>query len=304
MRTYMKFMLLFFLFTAVPLQSFAEKIDGIAAVVNDKAITLSELQEAVDTSNSFNGQGKAPSRKETLERLIENLLMNEEANRLGVEVSETEVDEAVAEVRARNGLDEEQFRAFILSRGMEFEDYREEIRREIEKAKLANQVLRSRLRVGDEALKNHYLKNVADFAQPEQLRLSHILLSKDADQTMADDIRGRLEAGEAFSDLARELSVGSASEKGGDLGYIASSDLSQEIKTAVEGKEAGAVVGPFSIGGRLHMFKIEDKVEGKALSFEEAKDKVRDKYFKDMEEELYRGWMDSLKAKAKIERRL
>jgi len=300
----MKFLLLFFLFIAVPLQSFAEKIDGIAAVVNDNAITLSELQEAQEASKGFSDQGKTPSRKETLEHMIENLLMKEEATKLGVEVSETEVDEAVAEVRARNGLDEEQFRVFILSRGMEFEDYREEIRREIEKAKLANQVLRSRLRVGDEALKNHYLKNVADFAQPEKLRLSHILLPKDADQTMADDIRGRLAAGEAFSDLARDLSEGSASEKGGDLGYIASSDLSQEIKTAVEGKEAGAVVGPVSIGGRLHMFKIEDKVEGKALSFEEAKDKVRDKYFKDMEEELYRGWMDSLKAKARIERRL
>lgn len=288
----------------ISVQSHAKKIDGIAAVVNDKAVTISELEKALETNKRFSGGAAEPSKEAALELLIENVLMEEEVQALKIEVSDEEINAAVADVRQRNQLSEEQFRVFILSKGIEFDEYLDEIKSQIKKAKLANRVLRARLRVGDEALKNYYLKNVADYSEPEKIKLSHILFSEDAMPETIKEVQSKISAGENFSDLARKFSNGPTADKGGDMGYVTVEDLSSEIKSAIDGLQNQAITNPIEIGRRIHIFKVEDHLPGKTLTFEEARDKIQDKYFKDVEEELYRGWLESLKANARIERRL
>jgi len=239
-----------------------------------------------------------------MESLIETALVEREADRMDVRVSDEELERAVADIRKRNGLDANAFREAIASQGLDYDSYLGTLRSQVLRAKVASRVLRSKLKVGDDALREYYLKNVAEFRDPESVRLYHIQISASRGLPAVEAVRARALAGETFPALARQVSEGPGAAKGGDMGHLAVKKLAGEVWDAVSGLPEGGVSHVVAMGGAFHLFYAAEWKGGRIPAFEELRDQSQDRYYKEKEEELYRSWMDSLKEKAGVERML
>ncbi len=292
------------LLTALCGSAAAKEVDGVAAVVDGHVITRSEVAERVQIV-SRTGGARGPNREASaLDVLIEKTLLDREADRFGVEVADSEVTSTIDDIRARNGLSEAQFRSALAAEGVDYATYFEEVRGQVRKLKLAGQVLRSRMEVGDEALREYYLKNVADCQEPPKLRLRHIQLSGEESRQLAEQVRQRMLEGGDVSALLDSALNEPGEPPGVDMGYLNLDNLAAEVKGAVRDLPPGGVSDVLELGGGCHIFVVDDRSEGRIRHFEEVRDQIRERYLQEKEDELYRTWLDSLKEKARIVRYL
>lgn len=276
-------------------------VDGLAAVVDGRVITRSELQQALVLAERTGLASGPGAREQVLESLIEKALVEAEARRMGITVTAEEVERAVADIRKRNGLDEAAFRAVVEGQGMDYAEYLGEVRSQILRLKVAGWALRARLQVSDEALREHYLKNVAEFCDPDAVRLFHVQARGDDARSAAEAARARLLAGEDPASVAREVSP---SATGNDMGYVPLANLSEEVRAALREANPGGVTPVVEMRGACHVFVVADRQGGRIPDFEEVRDRVRERYFVDREEELFQAWIESLKARARIVRKM
>lgn len=139
--------------------------------------------------------------------------------------------------------------------------------------------------VSDDQAKEYFEANKGQYMVPEERKASHILLTLDSGASDSDvaaktdemaAIVSRIEAGEAFADLARELSddPGSASV-GGSLGQIAPGAMVPEFEQATFAlAEVGDLSEPVRSEYGLHLIKLDEIIPEKGESFEDAKKKV------------------------------
>jgi peptidyl-prolyl cis-trans isomerase SurA len=293
-----RWLLLSLLFLAVPAS--ARVTDGVAAVVDGYVITRSEVSELVALKRRMGAPSGDEEIAKALDALIENALVKREADRLGISVTDEDVEKAVADIRSRNGLTPEAFQAALAAQGMNYTAYLERVRNEIRRVKLAQQVLRARMKVGDEALREYYLKNVAKYREPDAVRLCHIQLPAPQGRELAERLRRRALAGEDVTELAREVSQG----RSGDIGFMSVQNLSEDVRKAIASVDEGEVSDVVEMDGTCHIFAVLERRDGRVSAFEEVRDEIRDFYFREKEEELYRTWLDTLKAKVRIERKM
>ncbi|MBI5018490.1 MAG: SurA N-terminal domain-containing protein [Deltaproteobacteria bacterium] len=279
----------------------ARVVDGVAAVVDGQVITRSDVDDLVGTRGPQEGVPGARDRgADALDSLIEKALVEKEAARLGVSVTDEDVENSLGEIRKRNNLDDKGFRSALASQGLDYDVYVRELRAQILRVKLAGLVLRPRIRTDEEAIKEYYLKHVSDFCEPPKVRLGHL---QAADRQAAEGARARLAAGEAPDAVAKDL-PGSKGYQ--DMGLLDVGSLSEAVRAAIQGVGPGGVAPVVELDGVCHLFLVAEEKKGGALRYEDlpddAKQVVKNRFFDEQEQDLYRGWIDALKQKAKIER--
>ncbi|MDF1555987.1 MAG: SurA N-terminal domain-containing protein [Deferrisomatales bacterium] len=273
----------------------ASVVDRVAAVVDAYVVTRGEVDDHLAFQNDIIG-GAPMDRHQALEELIEKALVEREAERRGLIPSDEELQAAVADIRARNKMNEEQFRRALESQGMDFDTYVRQVRDQMVQAKVAGVVVRERMDVGDEALREYYLKNVASYCDSSSLRLVHIEVPGEQARERAEELRSRVEqAGEpsAVGDQGRLT----------DMGYVLVENLSSDVRGALDGLPVGGVSPVVEMGGACNLFYVADRKEGRIRPFEEVRDQLKESYFRDKEEELFRRWLEDLKAQAHIVRK-
>jgi len=230
------------------------ELDGIAAIVNDSVILLSEVQEQAYFQASQQGISLADSaafarvQSEVLERLIEEKVIVDEARKRGMIVTADDLDTAVSGVvqdMIRAAGSEEAFKQQLEREGLTEEDLRDLYRPQLEAQILASRLVRRELdvdpEVTDEEIEAYYNENQDQFPErPETVRLSHIfvsLLQDSADyvraKEKAEEIRARVLAGEDFAKLARELSADPSASRGGDIGFFKRGQLDPRFERVV-----------------------------------------------------------------------
>jgi peptidyl-prolyl cis-trans isomerase SurA len=274
----------------------ASMVDRVAAVVDDYVVTQGEVDDYLTFQNNI--VGDAPlDREQALEDLIDKALVEREAERRGLIPGDEELQSALADIRARNKMNEEQFRSALASQGMEYDTYVRQVRDQMVQAKVAGVVVRERIGVGDEALREYYLKNVASYCESPSLRLVHIQVTGEQEQQRAEEVRRRVEQAGA---------PGAAGDQGQirDMGYVLVENLSSDVRSALAGLQVGEVSPVVEMGGACNLFYVADRKEGRIRPFEEVRDQLRERYFRDQEQELFRRWIGDRKAQAHIVRKL
>jgi len=279
----------------------AAPVDGLAAVVDDRIITRSEFDQALALAERTGRASGPEARAEVLEGLIERALVQREAKRQGLGVADDEVQRAIADIRSRNGLDENAFRSALAGQGMDYEAYLAEVGAQILRLKVAGRALRAKLQVGDEALREFYLRNVAQFCEADSVRLIHIQAGGADARQAAEATRARVLAGETPEAATREAAP---SASVADMGYVLVNNLSEEVRAALRDTPQGGVSPVVEMRGTCSLFVVADRKGGRVPAFEEVRERVRDRYYEDREEELYRSWIESLKERARIVRKM
>lgn len=285
-------------------------LDKVAAVVNNDPITLSDVRDELKQEGR---EESSDNDKKALEALIEKKLVAKEVQRLGIAVAEDEIDEAVRDVMRKNGISEDELKRNVEGQGISYEAYREKLRSQIERAKLINKELRSRVTVSDEDLRGYYQKNTALFVRPEEVRIQHILLrfpqgadavKKRAVRARAEDILAQVRKGKDFSRLARLYSEDLVTASGGgDLGFIRKGELQPAFEKAAFSLmpgQAGIVETTYG----CHIIKAIEKRTARPVPFEEVVDQVRESIFQEKAEKIFHDWVEELKQQAVIDRKL
>jgi len=300
----------------------AKMIDKIVAIVNGEIITLSELEgyrsKLRDESEASNNRWEKrvevfESRRVILDRLIEEKLVDQQCKKWAIKVSARDIDMAIDDVKRRNAITDEQLKRALVADGLSWEDYRQELRKQIERAKLLSRVVRQDFTVDDEGLKRFYIQHIERFKEPDQIRVCHILtmIPQNADDLLVEALRHkgetileRLRRGEDFGELARLYSDDASAKNGGDLGFFKRGELLPEFERITFNLQPGQLSGLVRTKIGFHIIKVTEKEEGPVISYEEVKEKVRNLYVEEESQRLYEAWLRKVKAESFIEVKL
>jgi peptidyl-prolyl cis-trans isomerase SurA len=255
-----------------------ELLDRIAAVVNDGLVLRSELdaQVAAVTKRLQEQKVALPPQnvlnQQVLDRLILQEIESQRAKRLGLTISDEQLNGALQEIAARNKIQFDQLPTTLQAQGIDYKQYRESMRKELTLSELRQRDVIAHIIVTPHEL-DQFLERQDSAAANDQFNVSHILLSLPAAATpqqleeiskKADDLAARAGKGEDFGQLAIANSNSQTALDGGQLGWRKGSQLPQFILDLVTKMKPGEVSAPIRTPSGFHIVKLNDRRSGEA----------------------------------------
>lgn len=151
----------------------------------------------------------------------------------------------------------------------------QDMKREILLTAIIDYIYREEIRISDQEIKDHYEDHKDNYANPEQIKVSHILLS---DEVSAKKILKRLNSGVSFEKLARENSIDTVTAiNGGDLGYFGRGEMLQPEfeKEVFKLKKVGQISSIIKTPFGYHIAKLTGRRKGKEKTFEESREEIK-----------------------------
>jgi peptidyl-prolyl cis-trans isomerase SurA len=302
----------------LPVVAESELISGVAAVVNDDIITTYEVaNEAVSLAGELAKQklpeaaDKEKVRAAALSRLIDKKLIDQKIRELDIRVSDEEVKQAIEDVKKQNNLTQEALVKALAGQGLAFDQYRAQLKEQLERLRLMSQEVRAKIQVGEREMNEYYEANLAKFGGEENFHARHIFfkLDKNADTAelkrvmdTASEVLKEAKSGKDFAALARQYSSDPAAAKdGGDLGTFKKGEMLPELESAITSLNPGEISELVKTPAGFHIIKLEAKNSGKVKPFAEVKAEIEDILYKKKSEERFNQWVTDLRKAAAIE---
>jgi peptidyl-prolyl cis-trans isomerase SurA len=266
-----------------------ERLDGIAAVVNDSVVTEKEVSnETQFILKQYQGAYAMPPinvvRQQVLDKLILDTIQTQQAELTGIQVDDLALDDMIGNIATENGKSINELREALSAEGMNFEQYRESIRKQMIISQLQRRDLENDINVSDQEI-DQYMQSVEGLdALGTEYHLAHILISLSENpssdeveraQKKANTVIEQLKQGAEFNQLAATLSTGELALRGGDLGWRKIPELPTLFTSAVPLMKANDVQGPFRSASGYHIIKLLDKRHAQVNSEKLAETKVR-----------------------------
>jgi peptidyl-prolyl cis-trans isomerase SurA len=293
-------------------------LDRVVAVVNKEVITWSELYKAMEFDAATQIKNVAAEEKKKiikqsepsfLESLIDTQLQLQDAQRLGLEVTQKEITETIETIRKKYSLAEADFMESLRKESLSLAEYKKRLSEQILINKVVTHQIRNKIIVSDGSIKKYMDGHKANFSGIEKYKLRQIFFKKperNVDENTVEEkaalIIKRLKDGEDFSALAWIYSDDPSSKMGGDLGFINKDILAKEFIEALSNMKVGDYSMPFRTKKGFHIIKLDDIVF--AQNLDKTREEVRKKLTEEQFAERYKSWIKSLREKAYIEVRL
>jgi len=291
-------------------------LDRVVAVVNDEAVTLSEIQEEGQPVvrkifQDFVGPERDRRLDEAEHRLMEDLidrrLMYQMAKREGMLPSAAEVSAALEEIkRNNNATDDAQFRALLKAEGLTVEQVRRTIGERLAIGRLLARQVRSTIIIGEDELTKYYEANQEKYRRIPTAEIRYILFpvppgGEEAPvRARAEEAQASLAAGEDFAQVAQQVAA-SGTGQGGDLLTVHRGELAPEIEAAAFGTPAGGVTPLVQTSAGWNLIKVERVQADSMAPFPEARDAIRDQLIQEKFEAKRKEWLANLRAKSHIQ---
>ena len=293
----------------------AEICNRVVAQVNNDVITLYELDNKIKELTGYDsGELKMKdekkyieTRRKVLDLLVDEKIAFEKIREMGIEVTPGEIDEAIERIKESNQFTQEGLIAGLKKQEVSFESYREEIKRQLERNRLINYEVKSKIVIREEEIKDYYSKNKNEFSIIAEVHLATIFLKQEdpsnQEETVAllrkaEEIVFRLKKGEDFGKMAREFSQGPGAEEGGDLGLFKTAQLDPELLKVLKGMSTGDVTRPIIRQAGIQIVKLLEKQESGVKPFEEVRDAIFEILYKEEIDKRYSSWIKGLREKA------
>lgn len=251
-----------------------EPLERVVAVVDDDVVLESELEQRVAQFRrglAMQGiEGPPPSvlRERAAEQLVVESLQLQLAERMGIRVSDSQLNETMANIAQRNRLSLEQFQAALESEGVTYAAAREKFRREMLLSRVQQRMVDPRVRITEKEVRDYLESNAARQSAGEEFRLGHILLALSGGQREADllekaeKIRQEILDGVSFAELAARYSDASTAMQGGDLGWRKADQLPALFAGVVPELAPGDLSRPLVNSSGVHLVMLLEKRGG------------------------------------------
>src|SRR6056297_38958 len=292
--------------------------EGVVATVNGEEIGRQEFEQLLNyfryqySQQGMQVQGAQLQQLQAmvLESLIDNELMYQIAEENGYGPSDKELDEELQKTKEQFA-DEAAYQQALNQQGMSEQELKQELAKQMTKVQFEEDKFGDQVTVDSSEVREYYEENQEQFEQPEQIRASHILIQVEEDASEADKAaaKERLQAakerianGEEFSKVAREVSEGPSSERGGDLNYFGRGQMVPEFEQAAFNMEVGEVSDIVETSFGFHLIKLTDYKESEKASFSEVKENIKTHLERVKLQEAKKTFLDKDKQNANIER--
>ncbi|MBS2022921.1 MAG: peptidylprolyl isomerase [Deltaproteobacteria bacterium] len=295
----------------------AEIKERIAAVVNGQPVLLSEVDERVQyevqhltSAGPARQQEVLELEKKGLEQLIDEKLIEAEAVNLGVEVTDDEVTRQADALAHQNGMDLEAFKTALAGQGISFQLVKDSLRRQALQFKLLQYKVKPR-KVSDEEVQAAY---AAQYGETDtEIRVRNLFVQLAAGATPAQEAaaraklakaQARLQAGEEFALVARDLSDAPTAHEGGDLGWMRKGTLFPDAEAALFKLPAGGMTNVIQTPAGFFLFKVADRREVAKRPIAEVQEEIRQRLANDSIMKERDNYMQSLRKGAQIDTKL
>ncbi len=297
----------------------ATVVERIVATVGERAILLSDLRRRaepfmlqVQQSVPVGAQRNAAISqvyKAVLQKIVDEELMEKAAAQAKVNITPTEIDEALKRVAQQNKMSVEQVLSEAGRAGMPESKYREELRRQLLEAKLLNVRLQGRIRVTEEDLRAAFQKIEAEERAQLGVRLAWIVV-RGSNRSAAEarqlvDVAAARARREDFASVARALSEDSATRAaGGAMNKLQPGALPPDLARNALSLAVGQVSQPFRSGADFVILKVLERDPSNLPDFESAKRDLGERVYMDKMAQARRTWLDNLRRQQHVDVRL
>ncbi|MBW2277363.1 MAG: peptidylprolyl isomerase [Deltaproteobacteria bacterium] len=302
-------------------------VDRIIAIVGSEIILLSEareraaprLEELRKAASQGGGELMLEQRggkilAETLNQMIDERLVTQQARVMKITVETVEVETAIANMAAENGVDLQTFERALEARGKDMTTYRADMRRDLLMFKVLNLRIRGRVKVSEDEARQYYNNQVRDVRATGTFEGAHILVRVPDDarpsevaklRRHVEGLRARIEGGEEFAEVAKQESEDKVTgARGGKLGRLKSGELPKVLDRAFLDLEDGELAGPLRSSSGFHIINLIERQALGVQPFAEVKNRIVGQL---MQEEMVRQqkiWLRELRLRTFVDIRL
>ena len=261
------------LITAPMTQAATEMIDQVVAIVDDDVIMASELRErvaAVTENLKARGVAMPPEDaliRETLDRLILESIQLQKGNKVGVRISDAQLNSAMTRIAGQNRMTLDQFRMALEQQGQSYSAMRDQVRREMIIQRVQGGNVNQRIQITEKEVENFMATEGGQKLTQPEYHIIHALLAVSpgasdsevaAARAYVDKLVKRIRQGEPF-----EQAVGSSSGRysfsGGDLGWRKLDDLPSLLSDVAPGMAVGETADPIRSDSGFHLVYMKEK---------------------------------------------
>lgn len=284
-------------------------LNGVAAVVNGEMITAFDLDAEMAPEAMRRGLNpKDPAQaaqidalsRATLERMINNIILTQEAQRLKVSVSDGEVENEIQQIMSRNKLTPQEFQRQLQLQRMTEKDFRERLRSGLLRNRLLANMVGRKVIVTKEEIADYYNAHKQSFMNNQRVRFAIIVYppTENVERQAA-----RIRSGKAsFEQVAREVSVGPRAQEGGDVGFADWNSLDPAWQDMLSLLHLGEVSGILEINNGLKgQLKLLEMESGDGQTLEEASPQIERILREPKLQERFREYSEQLRKRAVVE---
>ncbi len=250
-----------------------ELLDRVAATVNEGVVLQSEVDEQITIiTNRLRAQrlDLPPAnvlRQQVLERLVVQELQMQRADRAGVKVADETLNNALADVARSNNLRLADLPEALAAQGIDYQGYRESVRKELAMQILRQRDVISRINVTPREIEQFLERQKKMPSASSEYNVSHILIAvpqaatpEQLEETAkrAADVYQRAKNGEDFSQLAVAYSNSQTALEGGSLGWRKGTELPTFLGEMIAGMKAGDVTEPLRTPSGFHIARLNE----------------------------------------------
>jgi peptidyl-prolyl cis-trans isomerase SurA len=287
-------------------------LDQVVAIVDDDIVLASELRERLaSVTESLEARGvELPPEdvliRETLDRLILDSIQLQKGTRVGIRISDAQLNAAMQRIAAQNRMTPEQFRAAVEQQGQSYAEMREQVRREmiIQRVQAGN--VNQRIQISEQEVDNFLATAEGQKLTRPEYHLLHALLplsssASDAEVAAAraevERLLGRIRAGAPFEQVIG-ASGGRYTFRGGDLGWRNAADLPSLFADIAPGLARGETSDPIRSDSGFHLIYMADKRGGQQVVNQTRVSHILIKPSEILDDEQAREKVAALKARA------
>jgi peptidyl-prolyl cis-trans isomerase SurA len=302
-------------------------VEDIIAYVNDQIISRSDYERADQQLEAeAKQQNVSPAdleahRKALLRDLIDTQLLLSKGKELGI-TGETELVRRLDEIRKQNHLDSmEALEKAATDQGVSFEDFKANIRNNIITQSVIREEVGRKIQMTPSEIQRFYQAHKADFDQPEQVRLSELLvptassapqIDKSAPlevdpaklaeaKAAADDAYAKLKAGAKFEELSKTISSAPTAQEGGDLGTFKRGMLAKELEDKTFALKEGQFTEPIRTKQGYIILKVIEHVLPGAAQYKQIQPQVEEAAYMERMQPAMRQYLTTLREQAAID---
>lgn len=305
----------------------AQVVDGVAAVVNDKVITFSQVRKEVDPIEAqyrelYSGVELVEKVKEarlnSLKSLIERELIIQEFTTKGLFIPDNIIEERVRKITADNYEgDRRALVRTLQAQGVSVSQFKEQLRNQIIIQAMRSRNVSSAVIVSPYQIEQYYQDNVRQFVRPDETKLRVIYMKKsffkerrmgadgkeeeyDPQRSVIEEILQKIKSGSDFASLAKGYSEGTQKSDGGNLGWVSESTLRPELAKVAFKLRPGQNSGVVETADGFHILMVEDRRRATVIPMAEVRERIESTLLQQEKERLQQEWLDGLRSKAFI----
>ena len=305
----------------------AEILEQILVKVNGEILTKTDLEklqiQAIRERANGNptgmndtelGKALAAVTPQVILDAVDELLLLQRAKTLGLTVTDEAFNNVLDSIKKDNKIEsEEAFQAALKQEGMTLPQLRRSLERRMLIGRVQQTEVMGHIEVTEADERAYYDAHKSDFAAQPSVTLREIMINVPADprgvnaagtddaQKKTEAVRARVVGGEAFDQVATEVSDAPSKSKGGLIGPIAKAELAEDLAKMLASMKPGEITPVVRVPGGFEILKLESSTEATMLPFEDAKSQIAERLGQERQGAEMQKYLQKLRDQALIE---